>query len=194
MSIKVSWLSTWDHPQFLLLRDIYWQQPWSHTVALARWWNDYVSHAPWVSRSVLCQREASSHCLVAEDALHCSDIRNSPQGASPSLWLTDQHGKLVLSHNSPDALCCLWFPLHGFLFIHTSQDAQSCVTYPAFRFSLGNSLFIVYFFFLILNTLETTNNHNSSICISWSEDEREKGSIQLPPDITQRTEDPVWPC
>ena len=52
--------------------------------------------------------------LVAEDALHCGDIRNSPWGASPLLWLTDQLGKPVPSHNSPGARCSLWsrgFPL-----------------------------------------------------------------------------------
>lgn len=55
--------------------------------------------------------------LVAEDALRCGDIRNSPQGAPPSLWLTDQLGKPVLSHNSPGPLCSLWS--HGSPLIHS---------------------------------------------------------------------------
>lgn len=63
--------------------------------------------------------------LVAEDALRCGDIRNSPRGAPPLLWLTDQLGKPVLSHNSPDALCSLWS--HGFpLILNVPRCAELC--------------------------------------------------------------------
>lgn len=79
------------------------------------------THTPWVSLSVLCQEEASSHCSVAEDALHCGDMWNGPWGAPPLLWLTDQPGKPVLSHNSPGALWSRGFPLPP-----ASQDARSC--------------------------------------------------------------------
>lgn len=163
MSIKVRSLSTWDHPQFHLLRDIYWQQPWSHAVVLARWWNDYVSRAPWVSLSVLCQREASSHCLVAEDALHCSDIRNSPQGASPFLWLTDQHGKPVLSHNSPHVLCCLWSPVRGFLFIRYVPRCTEHCRCPL-RFFIRYYEIRCPFFSLILNMMQKIIANHSCIC------------------------------
>lgn len=106
-----------------------------HT-APARWWNEC---APWVSLSALCQREASSHCLVAQDTLHFVDIRNCPRGAPPLLWLTAQLGKPVLSHNSPDALCSLWS--HGFLLILASQDAQCCVSVTVSPFFLASLQF-----------------------------------------------------
>lgn len=73
----------------------------------------------------LCQREASSHCLVAEDALHGIDIPNGPQGASPWLWLTELHGELCcpIIHQTLCSLCGLVIT-----FSVVAQDAQSCVT------------------------------------------------------------------
>lgn len=71
--------------------------------------------------------------LVWEDALRCGDFRNSPWGAPPLLWLTDQLGKPVPSHNSPGARCSLWS--RGFpLILETSQDAQGCLAVAIFHY------------------------------------------------------------
>lgn len=77
--------------------------------------------------------------LVAQDALHRGDIRNSPRGPAPLFWLTDQLGNAAPSHNSPDALCSLWS--HGFPLTQTSHDAPGRGSSSVFVFS-SSSLFL----------------------------------------------------
>lgn len=107
---------------------------------------------PWVSLSVLCQIEASSHCLVVEDALHCIDIRNSPQGAPLWLWQTDQLGKRCcpIIHPTCCSLCglkCPWMhwgvslPFDFFFFFFLFP-----LLYEFIKVMLRMNFFLLYFY------------------------------------------------